>query len=692
MAVKGLDTYCNPFWQGSFPDPFILKVRGHYYAYATEQESHLHDSAWVFPVMTSKDLVQWREIGKAMPALGRQYNRYWAPEVIEDNGQFYLYYAVHTTEFSGSIRVAVADRPEGPFKDSGRDLTAHLVPWAIDPHVFRDSDGQRYLYMTIEYWDDPTGYTGSGNAVDRLIDPFTLEGQVTRVTPPSHAWQLFEARRKERGGVDWYTVEGPAVIKHRKRYYEMFSGGCYYRDNYAVSYATAKMPKGPGGMQDTTWHDWEGREGNTLLLQGDGVHLVSPGHNSLVLGPDNVTPYIVYHARQKERTIREPYLDRLFWHGDTMWTPAPTYTPQPAPALPRLHELFETPDLQSWWQPNKGRWRIVPGEVVQEGESVSRAILRYQDQVRETWLLEVNLRYIAGEGVYGVLLHCSAGITIFVVITLDARLQIWVDGEFSKPVKTVSLPANTTITVWHQLLITASGSLYTVRFDGLPLLEFAAKHKVNTFSLFTDHCCAAFSGISLTDHYRDEFLDDQHTPALLGWEAPPGAANKGAVSETWHIQDGALEQTGTLPGEQILLKGPTYLEYEFGVTMRLHRASEQAQPAYGVVSWHNAERCLFVRFQKKSVGWVLVVENAETVSPLNKVVELPDTFDPATWHTLRIVRQDERLTIYLDGPEVLAITLPLLPERVGLVTCDAGVAFTGVWQTGFSIEGKGMRI
>ena len=44
-----------------------------------------------------------------MTSLGQPYFNYWAPEVTEYNGHFYLYYAAHTTEFEGSIRVAVAE-------------------------------------------------------------------------------------------------------------------------------------------------------------------------------------------------------------------------------------------------------------------------------------------------------------------------------------------------------------------------------------------------------------------------------------------------------------------------------------------------------------------------------------------------------------------------------------------------------
>ncbi len=173
----------------------MSKVRGRYYAYATALEDRPPKGAGVFEVLTGVDLVHWQSVGTALSALGAPYYRYWAPEVTEDNGRFLLYYAAHTAEFSATIRVAVAERPEGPFADSGRDLTGHLFPWAIDPHVFRDHDGRWYLYITIEYWNDPAGQTGSGNAVVRLRDPFTVEGAPARVTPPRHAWELFEARR-----------------------------------------------------------------------------------------------------------------------------------------------------------------------------------------------------------------------------------------------------------------------------------------------------------------------------------------------------------------------------------------------------------------------------------------------------------------------------------------------------------------
>src|SRR5258708_38215404 len=103
--------------------------------------------------------------------------------------------------------------------------------------------------MTVEYWDDPGGFIGSGNVVDRLFDQFTLQGQPARVTPPSHEWQLFEAQRQAKGGVDWYTVEGPAGITHPGWDYEMFSGGFFHPGNLAGRFPPPQTPTGPEGVQ-----------------------------------------------------------------------------------------------------------------------------------------------------------------------------------------------------------------------------------------------------------------------------------------------------------------------------------------------------------------------------------------------------------------------------------------------------------
>ena len=672
-------TFNNPFWSKNFPDPFILKVRGRYYAYATEAEENLTQGSPVFPILTSTDLVSWTEIGKAMPALGDPYYLYWAPEVTMYNGQFLMYYAVHMNEeFVASIRVAVADSPEGPFIDSGRDLTSAQTPWAIDPHVFRDQDGQWFLYMTIEYLDPAKGMVGSGNAVDRLLDPFTLEGNLTRVTPPSQAWQLYEAQRQSKGGIDWYTVEGPTVLQHRRKYYEMFSGGCYYRDNYAISYATSDVPMGPNGLHDTSWQDWQGRTGHAFLVQGNS-HVLSPGHNSFVLSPNNAEQYIAYHALQSSMLERYACLDRLFWHGDEMWTAAPTYTPQPAPTMPRIHELFDKTELNTTWQLSEGNWNVSQGAVTQSEITTVSAILAQQQQLHTDWLLEVNLRLLAGDGAYGVLFHQDDTHSCRLTITSDAQLA-WIDGQITG--STVPLPVDTKLQAWHQLIIAVSGSVFTVQFDGIHILEGQLASKFHSFGLLTERCSAAFTGISLTDHFRDEFLNDAYSPALLGWQTETDDTK--GVSENvvdWRVRNGALEQKSSTIGTHILLKGSRYESCEFGATMKLNAGNELA--ALGLVLWLNeVDKCFLWLTQDASKDCALVIKGVGILASEILPQRLPQTFDLHDWHTLRLTYRHGNLALFLDGPELLTFALPFHAYKMGLATRNADAAFTSVWQTG----------
>lgn len=667
MPRHSVVTYQNPFWQGEFPDPFILKVRGRYYAYATEHEVQPPAGSWVFRVLTSVDLVQWQELDKAMPALGLPYNRYWAPEVTEYNGKFYLYYAVHVTEFVGGIRVAVADHPAGPFIDSGYDITGPLTAWAIDPHVFRDQDGQRYLYMTVEYREGNEGFVGSGNAVDRLIDPFTLSGHLTRVTPPRHAWQLFERQRKERDGVDWYTVEGPSIIEHRGRYYETFSGGCYYRDNYAISYATSSTPMGSDGLRDSSWHDWEGADGNGVLVRGD-AQLIGPGHNSLVLGPNNADLYLVYHAWPPALTARQPCLDRLFWHGDDLWTPAPTHTPQSAPALPRFREMFEEPVLRTYWRQQGGLWHLSPGEVLQQ-DTEGAALLHLQEQYGTNSLLEVNLRSLSGSGRYGLMLIGDEAAELRVLLAADGILELKAGAD--QDLLQASLPTDLALSAWHQLLLSLSGSVLSVRLDGMLLVETVLQNIPHKLALYTEQCSAAFSAISLTDHFRDEFLDERYSLAQLGWH------ERAQHDVNWHLQQGKLLQS-SVTGEQIVLKGELSAGFEFGATMQLQGQHSQERPALGLLLWQNAEEQVFAGLTTAEQGWQALIEQNGSILG---TYELPASFQPTAWHTLRLVYQDEQLALFLDGPQIMTMPLTLASGKTGLATRHTAAAFNSVWQT-----------
>src|SRR3954454_20755674 len=113
-------TYTNPVWHGYFADPFVLRHDGVYYAYGTGHGPE--PGGWQFPVLRSPDLATWEYAGAALPPIhdaktGEPFTAYWAPEVAERDGRFYLYFSAATQhrDETHRLRVAVAERPEGPF-------------------------------------------------------------------------------------------------------------------------------------------------------------------------------------------------------------------------------------------------------------------------------------------------------------------------------------------------------------------------------------------------------------------------------------------------------------------------------------------------------------------------------------------------------------------------------------------------
>jgi beta-xylosidase len=290
----------NPVWPGYLADPFVLRVGDEYWAYGTgsDEGNGRQPDGRVFPMLHSRDLMNWRHIGGALEPLSPSPNvQYWAPEVAERNGTFYLYYAADMR-----LRVATASRPAGPFVDAGRDLLPD-EPFSIDGSPFFDRREQRwYLFFAKDYFD---GRVGTGTAVVPLADDMMSAADRPRVVVRACGdWQIFQRNRHWYGRIwdAWHTVEGPFVVTHGDRYFCFYSGGCWETADYGVSYAVADHPVGP-------WRD-EGAAG-PLVLRGVPGRVLGPGHNSVVTGPDGQSLFLVYHAWDPARTARRMCLDPL---------------------------------------------------------------------------------------------------------------------------------------------------------------------------------------------------------------------------------------------------------------------------------------------------------------------------------------------------------------------------------------------
>jgi hypothetical protein len=157
--------------------------------------------------------------------------------------------------------------------------------------------------------------------------------------------------------VRWHTVEGSSVLHHKGRYYQMFSGGNWRSPGYGVSYAVSDAILAPGEWTQVA-------DGMDVLpiLRSEG-EVVGPGHNSVVLGPDNRQLFCVYHRWVADERVMA--MDRLEWVGDRLTVLGPTTTEQPAPIRPSVSGFGS-----EWEYTNGGR----------------RLALRYPDFLAEMYV------------------------------------------------------------------------------------------------------------------------------------------------------------------------------------------------------------------------------------------------------------------------------------------------------------------
>ena len=659
-------SYLNPVYPGSCPDPFVLKAQGQYWAYGTG----LQPDGRAFRILRSPDLVHWTEVGTALDPLPGGHTCYWAPEVSVWNGRYYLYYSVGNEERM-HIRVAVAEGPAGPFVDSGHRLTRE--DFAIDAHVFEDDDGTRYLFYATDYLTHT--HVGTGTAVDRLVDPFTLAGQPRPVTRARYDWQVYDPQRQSKGGVRWHTVEGPFVLKHKGRYYQMFSGGNWQNVSYGVSYAATDS-------LDTT-DEWEqvcdGQRVVPILRTVPG-QVVGPGHNSVVLGPDNAQLFCVYHRWAADGGARVLCLDRLDFVGDRLLVLGPSTTPQPAPIRPTVSGFgAEGPaGLPQDWQVSGGQWRVSQGAAVQTstaGSAGARLALP-----GPSFILEVSLRAVedpSGRGGYGLSLYSAAGPTL--VVTLQPgqgqALIGWHSGAELEEI-TIPLPPAFDPAAYHHLRVELNAGHVRLSLDHSALRWQGRVGVAPTgLALRTLNTAAAFVGLGLTVGWQDLF-EDAGSPTDLGWQGAETHAAAFRPQSRWTLGGAELRFEAEGDAAGALRKGPPLRDYELVVNARLDPTQPDA--AYGVypaLADNGAGPLLMV--ERHGDGWALVRRDGQG---RGETFPLPG-FDPAVYQQFRFWKQAGRLAVQWEAQPLGELAVPDAPTAVGLAA-RGSAAFDTVRVTG----------
>lgn len=254
----------NPVFPGWYADPEGAILEGRYWIFPTS--SLPFDEQVAFDAFSSPDLVTWTKHENILDTVAVKWAKraMWAPAILEKDSAYYLFFGANDihNDGEGGIGVAVAARPEGPYRDLlGRPLIDRIVNGAqpIDQFVFKDADGTYYMY-----------YGGWRHCnVGRLKDDFT--GFV-----PFEDGSLFKEVTPEN------YVEGPFMFVRNGKYYFMWSEGNWTQDDYCVAYAIADSPMGPFR-----------RIGK--VLQSDEKVGTGAGHHSVIFEPESGRYYMVYH-------------------------------------------------------------------------------------------------------------------------------------------------------------------------------------------------------------------------------------------------------------------------------------------------------------------------------------------------------------------------------------------------------------
>lgn len=286
------------------PDPYILKdCHGKYYVYASG--GHVFSS--------DRLLGGWRYCGICLDMPDQK--NCWAPCVMEADGKYYMYYSSMDVDADNpheqSLRLAVADRPEGPF----RFLRNIFPPFSIDPHVVRNASG---LYVFYSANDAQAQRPGTYIRCDQLLDPMTPANHPADIVRPTMDEEIFKRNRFE-DGRDWHTLEGAFYFHVGTTHFLMYSGACYLDSSYFIGYCVAHG----GPEEDLRRLKWEKYPDPRTFypIFRKNPYAEGMGHNSVLFDGDRW--YIVYHARDRRKAVspvdtRTARIDELHIQGDRL--------------------------------------------------------------------------------------------------------------------------------------------------------------------------------------------------------------------------------------------------------------------------------------------------------------------------------------------------------------------------------------
>jgi len=292
-------TYRNPILAGFYPDPSVTWANGAFY---------LVNSTFTYfpgvPVLESRDLVHWRQVGQVIDRPGelnfdglKVSRGIYAPSIAFHDG---LFYVVTTAVDSGGTFLSIARNPAGPWSDP---VWLPQVD-GIDPSLFFDADGRAYILNNGPPVGPPK-YDGHRAIWIQQFDVATRK-------------PIGPRKVLVNGGVNFAKkpvwIEGPHLYRRNGWYFLLCAeGGTSVRHSEVV--LRARSPWGP----------FKPFARNPILTQRElpadrPDPVINAGHADLVEAPDGSWWAVFLGSRAYEKvhfnTGRETFLLPVMWAND----------------------------------------------------------------------------------------------------------------------------------------------------------------------------------------------------------------------------------------------------------------------------------------------------------------------------------------------------------------------------------------
>ncbi len=174
----------------------------------------------------------------------------WAPDAAYKNGVYYLYFPIKDKQDIFRIGVATSNSPVGPFKAEKEPIKGS---YSIDPCVFKNSDGNYYMYFGGIWGGQLQNWTNDSYDASATLRKPNEEAIMPRVAKLNSDMKTFseEARNIKivdaQGNTflecnnDKRFFEAAWMHQYKGKYYFSYSSG----DTHNINYAIGNNPYGP---------------------------------------------------------------------------------------------------------------------------------------------------------------------------------------------------------------------------------------------------------------------------------------------------------------------------------------------------------------------------------------------------------------------------------------------------------------